>query len=246
MNISEKVLEKIKNEKIEPKPKWKFLLKNSFLNTSLILFILIGGISFSVILYILFDRDWYFLSRGNFGFLNELLFALPYFWILFLLLFLVVGYYNFYHTKTGYKYRGYLVVIAGLLGSLFLGILLFSFGIGHIFNKMLVNNLPEFDYRGKYMSHVWSRPNEGMLAGKIILVKGNKIIILESLKKERWEVDCRQARLAPHVLLEPEFMIRAVGEKKGEFIFTAKEVRPYKGRCPFNNCPIDLPSKYLK
>jgi len=244
MDIAHKVLEKIKSEKLSPKPRWQFLLKDEFLKVSFIILLIIGGISFSVMFYILFDRDWQFLSRGRLDLVDELLFALPYFWIIVLILFVGVAFYNFRHTQTGYKHKGYLIILISFFGSVLLGFFLFTFGAGQIFDKMLADNFPHFDYRAKYINHMWGRPQEGMLAGKILEIKDGKLLILNDLGNEIWQVDYNKARIAPHFELKPEELVRIWGDEQENHFIKAKEIFPLEPPCPFRSCPLGSKSGF--
>ena len=51
--LSEKVLKEIKEKKIEPAPRWQFLLKDYFVWLSFAASVIIGAIAFCVILYFL-------------------------------------------------------------------------------------------------------------------------------------------------------------------------------------------------
>ncbi len=77
-NLSQKTWNKIKREKIAPRPKWIFSLKYFSLWAFLASFVLIGGLSFSIIFFVIANSDW----RGFFtqiGFFKAFLLGVPFF-----------------------------------------------------------------------------------------------------------------------------------------------------------------------
>src|SRR3989344_8809285 len=103
-DLGHKIIETIKDEGLRPKPRWQFLLKNYVLWGLTLLAILIGSLSFAVIIYMFVNSDWevYALVADNIT--AYVFLILPYFWILFLALFALVAYYNLRHTKNGYRF----------------------------------------------------------------------------------------------------------------------------------------------
>jgi len=57
-SLSGEVLEKIQQEKIKPKPKWEFTLKNIILGAVFSLSVIIGSLISSVLIYMLVNSDW--------------------------------------------------------------------------------------------------------------------------------------------------------------------------------------------
>src|SRR3989339_797248 len=71
---------------------------------------------------------WQFLLR-DYSVLKFLLITLPYFWLVFLLLFLLAAYYNFKNTKQGYKFPFYKISLISILSSMLIGVFLYNLGI---------------------------------------------------------------------------------------------------------------------
>jgi len=90
-NISQKVLEAIKNQKIVPKPKWTFLLKENLMWAFGIASLIVGGLAFAVIIHMVRNNDWDVYQDISGGLLQFILLTLPYFWIVFLALFIFIA-----------------------------------------------------------------------------------------------------------------------------------------------------------
>ena len=84
-DLSQKVLEEIKDKKIEPKAKWQFLLKDSFVWILFGLSIFVGALATAAAIFNIKFSDWDIYDRapgGRFSFVME---VLPYFWVIILL-----------------------------------------------------------------------------------------------------------------------------------------------------------------
>ena len=77
---------------------------------------------------------------------------------------------------------------------------------------------------------MWMSPDQGLLAGKIESILSPQEIELIDLQGNRWRIDVSDAfwrgRLEPKSGLE----IKIMGEEKGPGEFTAREIRPMRGR----------------
>jgi hypothetical protein len=83
MNNFDKILEKIEHQHIEPTPKWYFQFKNWGFWCLFAISILIGSMSFSIILYSVQQTDFELLSHFfKHSKWESLLVLLPYFWLI--------------------------------------------------------------------------------------------------------------------------------------------------------------------
>ena len=67
--ISEKILDKIKQQHIIPKPRWQFLLKDYLIWAVFVIATIIGSLSVGIIIHLLVDFDWTaykYLDKGFF------------------------------------------------------------------------------------------------------------------------------------------------------------------------------------
>ena len=135
--ISQEVLNKIKDKNIKPKPKWKFLVREYLMWIFFGLAVFVGSLAVSIIIFILTHIGW----SGHMFKLGFLL-NIPYFWILILLIFLFLAYYNFKHTKNGYQYNPYMVVVLSVLISIVLGSVMYGLGQGEKMERMFYKGIP--------------------------------------------------------------------------------------------------------
>jgi hypothetical protein len=170
MNLSDKVLKKIEKKNITPKPRWIFTLQNVAVWFSSILFLLIGGLAFSVVIYMILESDWSLYANLNDSLWKFVILILPYFWLVILILLVVLANYNLKNTKGGYRYQLRTIVILVLLISLLLGGVFYLLGLGKKIDETFAEKMPIYERfinkinRDKGM---WMKPGRGLLAGVI-------------------------------------------------------------------------------
>lgn len=166
--FDQKLAEKIKEAKIAPKPRWHFLLKDYVVLAAGALALLIGAAAVSVMIYLLKNNGWELREETHKTVIEFFLLTLPYFWIIFLGIFVFILYYNLKHTKKGYRYPVWLIALAGVLASVILGGIFFLFGLGQRVDNVLGKKAPLYETVMNRQLSFWFNPEEGRLAGIII------------------------------------------------------------------------------
>jgi hypothetical protein len=229
-NLADKIADKIKKEEIKPKSKWIFLLKDYFIWSIFGFSIIIGGLAFVVIIFILTTNDWDMHRYLGSGVGIHFLTVLPRVWIGTLILFLLVAYYNYRHTKGGYRYKTYLVVLGSVAMSIVIGTGLFFMGLGNKVEQAFSNNLP---YYGRFMEHrmeMWNQPEQGLLAGEIVEIESVDVFNMKDFGGNIWQVDISGALWRRGGSAQVGKQIKIIGAKKTDDEFTAQEIRPWAGR----------------
>lgn len=230
--LCDKVLSRIKEEKIKPKPRWQFLLKNYFVWLAFAVSVLVGAISFCVIIFFFFSNDWDIYKYLKVNPFQHFIFSLPYLWIIVLLAFLALAYYNYKHTKSGYRCETYVILGLSILASVILGLLFhFGLGMGEKIDNHLSNNLPVYSRLHAYCNrqNIWSQPEKGLLGGKIKEIIGDNEFKLEDFKGLVWQIEEDEEVLMPAgFVVAVGRKVKLVGEKRAERYFWAKEIRPWE------------------
>lgn len=232
----DKVLEKIKEEKIEPHPRWQLLLKDYFIWSAFVVSVVIGAIAFCVILDIFTDNDWDVYRYAIENPMEKIFLSFPFFWIIALVLFLGLAYYNYKNTKGGYKYETYYIVGLSIVGSVILGAIFhYYFGMGEKMEALVAENLPFYKriYSRCNNREIWLQPEKGLLGGEIIRISTPSSFDLEDFSGMPWVVKKEKNVLirGNSPLFEKE-EVRIIGEKEEDSIFRAVEIRPWKKSCP--------------
>jgi len=144
-DISQKVLKTIKDKKIKPKSKLGFSIKEYLFWLVFVLSVFIGSFAVSITIFMI-NRDC--LGR------KLVLLNIPYFWILILLIFLFLAYFNFKHTKKGYQYNSYLIIVISILISIVFGSVIYMFGQAEKTERMFYQKVPIYRKMMHYESKI--------------------------------------------------------------------------------------------
>ena len=246
--ITNKVFEKIKKEDIRPDARWKFLLKDYLVWGLFASSIIIGALAVATIIFGIRIGDWDVHRQLAGGPIKFLIMTLSYFWLLIFVAFISVAYYNFKHTKKGYKYNIFTIVGISLLATLLLGGFAYSVGLGEKLENSLVRRAPFYKGMEHRRESMWNQQERGVLAGKILEVRESDFD-LEDIKKMKWQVFMDKAEVMPMVILEDGKMVGIFGKKMDDNTFEAHKIMPFKKKglkkipCPFENNRREMKEK---
>jgi hypothetical protein len=225
-DISKKTLEKIKKEQVHPKPRWYFLTRNYFFWLMFALTTLLGGVAFGMILSITTNLDWDIYHYLGLSLPEAVVISLPYLWIALLVFFLFITYYNFVHTRTGYRYRFVVIFLISLLISILLGFGFYQYGWTETVERQLRARIPGYQRMVYTGENQWMHPEKGLLSGIIIEINvKEKSLRLKDYHGKEWTIDINQAMIRGNVSLKENLEIKVIGQKVSEDVFTATEIR---------------------
>ena len=227
MTNSQELLKKIQSKKIPQKPHLRFVIKNIFFWILFAVSIIIGGLSFSVILFAFSQADLDILSHISDSKTEFVLGILPFFWIISCALLLLISIFGIRHTKTGYRYSPFLVFGSSIAFSIILGASLFFAGGAEKMEQIFAKNIPIYKGIGERKISRWSMPENGFLSGKIIKKEEN-LITVEDWNSKRWEVDFKNAVIKGRIFLEKDEKIKIIGKIFKNNIFIAKQIGPWE------------------
>ncbi len=222
-NISQIAQERIIKENIKPISRTVFSFKRVLFWTLVFSSIIIGAISFAIILNALLDNDWYLF--GVYG-LNFVFKTLPYFWFMSLLIFMIVGDYYYRQTLLGYRKSLIFIIVVYLSSTIVLGSLFYWVGVGMYIEKSIENNMPS--YRGIILNRhqFWSHPEDGLLSGEIIRIKEGELEIMD-FDGLMWVIDTSQSKIYDDSRIEIGERVKILGKIKMGLIFKATEIRSW-------------------
>jgi heme/copper-type cytochrome/quinol oxidase subunit 2 len=228
MSNFDKIIEQIENQHIEPTPKWYFNIKNLWFWMAFITSLLIGSISFSIILYSIQQTDFELLKHLKHSRLETVLVLLPYFWLVFLLVFSIVAFVSFKHFKNAYKYD--LIHILGLsvFLSFLLGTLIFISNGSKFLENKFANKVEIYKSIEDKRLQYWMNPEEGFLAGTIKEAKLDTIILID-FNQKKWNIYYHNVFIPPIIEITEGEQIKLVGKKINDSSFEATEIKPWGG-----------------
>jgi hypothetical protein len=243
-NISQKVLHDIEQQKIEPKARWHFVLHYWVMWILFVLSVMIGSLSFAMVLFYLTDYEWDLSDKFQGGAVYSIVRNIPYLWIVGLVVFILTAYLYFRNTKKGYKYKLSLIILINLLLSMAGGSILHFFEVGEFVDEQATNFIPFYDAVAPVKKVRWGTPERGVLGGKIEDT-GTGSILLRDFKGKVWTIDISGIAIEPKRLLEEDRMIKIVGDQIDDHTFVAQQIRPWTKRSYKKNTPPLKPHSFI-
>lgn len=225
--LPDKIVGEIQRRNIKPRPRWQFLLKRWVLWSLAAGSMVIGGIAVAVILFIFFDHDpqaRIFLEQSEF---EDILLAIPYFWLAALAALIVVTKYAVRHTTFGYRYPAARIMGVVLAGSILLGAALNELDIGEHVQNFLSENVPYYGALTSTSKDAWSHPEKGLLGGTITAVISADEFELADFKKKNWRVVLNDVEGGDDLIIRKGALVKIVGTKQEGLFFRAKEIFPW-------------------
>lgn len=220
-NISQIALSRIKEEGIKPIPRNIFSIKRVLFWVIVASAFIIGSFSFSLVLSTLLNNDWYLYNRFGFSFVFR---TLPYFWLVSLAIFTILG--EFYYRKTLLGHRRGFVVIIGiyLISTTLFGSIFYFIGVGSSLEESLENNITS--YRGIILNRyeIWSHPDEGLLSGRVTKIGDSEIEIID-INGNIWIVNINEASMGKDISIKKDDRIKITGEIVNNNNFNADDIR---------------------
>lgn len=235
--FEDKILSEIKKQGAGPIPRWRFLLQDYVVWAVGILSLVAGALAFSVFIYLFINNDWEIYHELSGSFLEFFVLTLPYFWILFLVLFVFVLNYNVKHTKHGYRYPLFLLILTSITSSMLLGLVFFKAGFGRTLDRILGESAPFYAEIINPRMGFWSRPEDGRLAGVVVRQVDDTQYILFDRRRHEWQVNFSLfSSSSPNIEIVVGRPIRALGKLNEERIFFVRKIMPM-GPGPEMFCP---------
>ncbi|MCK5415801.1 hypothetical protein KAI92_00045 [Candidatus Parcubacteria bacterium] len=218
--FDQELLGKIKDKKIIPR--WHFLFKDCFVWFFGILSLIFGSLSFSVIFYLVKHNEWDVYSQIGESFSSFVFLVLPYFWILFLVFFMIIVYFNMKNTKKGYRYPLHVIVFMNIMVSMLFGVLFFYIGFGQAIDDALGERVPFYSEVINRRMNFWCQAEKGKLVGTVIEIKNeNSFVLIDVCHKKEWIIEHDAS-----VKIKIEKPIRLTGEMIADDIFKAEIILP--------------------
>jgi len=224
-NISQIVQERIKEEGIKPISRKVFSIKRVAFWVIVFSSLLVGAFTFSLALSSLLNNDWDLYNKFGLNFVFK---TLPYFWLLSLALFTILG--EYYYRKTLLGHRRGIFVILGIyvvFTSVF-GLTFYLVGVSNFTEKYLEEGPTVYRNILLNRHEVWSHPDDGLLSGKITRIAPDVLEIIDP-NGFVWIVDTSSAVTRGKTEIEIGERIKIIGDKTDNNSFDADELRPWIG-----------------
>ncbi len=197
-----------------------------------VLSVFIGGVSISIILFSLtsIDEGAVRMMRVHPG--PFLITYLPYVWVATLIAFGFVAYYDMRNIKGAYRFRSITILSASVIVSIVVGGILHTVGAGRIAERRFAQMAPGYEGLDMRNMHFWMRPQEGMLAGRIVSGAATSTFVLEDFSGARWTVLAADAAQHGSIEAGSSSRVRVAGSLSGSATFHATDVFPWVRQDP--------------
>jgi hypothetical protein len=225
--ISQQVVERIKNDHISPKPRWRFQAERFAAFSFLAFFLIIGALALSLIMELVEEMDLNNVLTRPRG-ISLSIYSFPYFWLIVLMIFAALAVADFFRTRNGYRYKIRNVALIFIGSTVILGTLFYTLGISENLHLFLGQNVASYSNVVKDPYSLWSQPDDGLLSG-VILSTDDKCRCMQVVDWGRniWDVDYSQALIRSDVLMNDGEGIRILGQKKDKNKFEAEKIDPW-------------------
>lgn len=188
--FARRVLNRIVDEHLAPRPRWEFLFKNYFFWTLGVLAVVLGALAFSAALFRIKNAGWQ-LSSVTHGDLGQFIFdAAPVLWVVVFGVFLAIGYLNVRWTIHGYRYPLALIAIGAMLTSIALGAGLYATGLGGEIEESIGDHPPFYRPILVAQQSWWLSPGKGLLGGQVISADPETAsFVLRDFSGNEWRIE---------------------------------------------------------
>jgi hypothetical protein len=224
--LDEEVLAHIERLRLKPRPYIAVLGRRAAFWCLAWLSILLGAISFAVLIFAAFD----YARTGGQDFdqmpFDDVAIALPMIWGACSILFAVSAWFGVSRTKRGYRYRPLLVIVLAIITSTLLGGALYSLDVGRRVHEFLAGNFPAYETYTAIPYADWSRPDLGYLGGEVLSMQG-QTLRLRAFDGAEWVVDTGDAKISTDGTPYEEGDVAIRGTRTGPGSFKADSVAPF-------------------
>ena len=224
--LDEDVLARIEELGLKPRPYIVFLAHNLVFWGLTGLSVLLGAISFAVVIFAVLD----FVQTGGRG-LDEMPFddvaiTLPAIWGVCTIGCAISAWFSLSRTRRGYRYRPAMVVAFAVAASLALGSVLYNLDVGRGVHGFLAAQVPAYERYTAIPYAEWSRPDLGYLGGGAVSIDG-QLLRLKAFDGSEWLVDMAGADISTDGTPVEEGDVAIRGTRTGPESFKATSIAPF-------------------
>lgn len=246
--LAKRVLSRITEERLAPRPRWEFLFKNYLFWGLGALAVLLGALASSAMIFEIENVDWRLAPVTHTSFFSFFLDAAPLLWVGVLALFLFLGYANVRRTNHGYRYSLATIALGAILTSLALGSALYLTGFGSVVEEV-AGDYPPFHSPILVREHSWwLSPESGLLGGRVVSVApGISSFELLDFNGTSWRIDGSDLRTSDLATVARGGVVRVVGvpTTATSSAFHACFVLPWEFHGGFGKSPLPFPLAFI-
>lgn len=188
-NIEQKILEAIKCQKIKPRPKWHFRIREFILWSAFGMFTILSGLAAGAMFYLFSESDWHAYQKLNMNTMQSLISSIPIIWLLVIIVLGIAIYIDLKKTKNFYKRNTWLLLGLSVATIILLGAIGYLINLGEYTENIASKNIPYYGNLVTTKRDLWSQPEKGLLSGiisEISVGTSSEIIKIKDLRDKDW------------------------------------------------------------
>lgn len=206
------ILERIESEKIEPTSRWYFIFSESVMWGLWIVSVVLGASAVAVTLYVSMHAGYTLYEATHENWLEFALEAAPVIWLIVFVLMAAIAYYNVRHTKRGYRYPVWQILMSSILLSLLGGIILQNLGAGHLIETAMKKTMPMYPTFEDMEMRWWQKPSAGLFVGHLVeFDTENEIATFVDMEDTAWRLKTDELEPFEFELLTSGKLVRVIG-----------------------------------
>ncbi|NCN11841.1 hypothetical protein GW937_00795 [Candidatus Kaiserbacteria bacterium] len=208
------VLQRIKAEKMSPRPRVFFRSRECAVWMLWLLSVVVGALAFSVSLFVVLHHQYAFYEASHSNFFTFMVETLPYVWIVTFAVMTYAAIYNIRHTKYGYRYPLWMIMASSVVLSFAGGSTLQFFGLGYTIDDVLGEHMSLYQSQNKFEQYLWQDPDDGRLVGRLryTTLSPTTTIIFEDINGGRWTIDISELVHSDLTALNSERLVKLLGD----------------------------------
>lgn len=222
-SCADSILHRIEEEKVAPRSRWYFVLKNEFFWGVGIVSVIVGSCSVAAALFALSNSDFDFYETTHGSMSSFLYDALPFMWLLSMAVFIGVGYLQFKHTSRGYRYPIYVIIGGAVVLTCVGGIALHTVGFGEQIERNVGPYMPFHKLPERQRQERWVNADRGVIAGAVVeIAPDHSSFVIKDFAGRPWIVSGQDLIDRDIELLKVDTLVRVIGLPT--FVSTSSEV----------------------
>lgn len=212
IDVKNKVLSRIEREGVNPRGRWQFVGKECAVWCAWVGTIFLASVAVAVSFFIISHRQYALYEATHESFWPFMLEVLPYIWISIFILSGFLALYHLRHTKRGYRYPFWTIILTSIFLSLCGGLMLHLFGMSFIFDRQLGEYMPGYISQNTMEKQFWQQPVEGRLIGTYVRGSENgATVIIEDVIGDEWIMNTAELYDRDLELLRQGVPVRLLG-----------------------------------
>ncbi len=186
-NPTQSAMDKILQGEVKQIPRWHFVVKNIVLWFVGFLCIVAGALTVSLVIFTFANSAFVLRDISKHNFFQHIMIVLPLLWIIVTILFAALFDIFVRHTKKGYKYSLWLIILVNMFLSVIVGIAFYFFGISHIVDDMMNAHFRSYHSVEKRQAQLFNNPGKGVIIGHVTKC-GDEYFTLVTSDNTQWHV----------------------------------------------------------